>query len=186
MERNRRLALALQVENPNDRTKPPAYSEFLKDFARRDPAFARMVHGRLAELVRLAKDSKQRSRQHSFECMNRDKRQFVHELSDHFGVESESHDSEPKRNVVATAHRDRVWLPTQALADVVAGQRKMPMPASSSSSSSHPALALSSLGSTNAWAARAAARSPVANNNNMANNNNINNSKPVVVDYFDD
>ena len=37
--------------------------------------------------------------------MNRDKRQFVHELSSHFGVESESFDAEPKRNVVATAYR---------------------------------------------------------------------------------
>ena len=36
--------------------------------------------------------------------MNRDKRQFVHELSDHFGIESESYDAEPKRNVVATGN----------------------------------------------------------------------------------
>ena len=52
--------------------------------------------------VRLAKESKQKSRSHSFDVMNRDKRQFVHELSDHFGIESESYDAEPKRNVVAT------------------------------------------------------------------------------------
>ena len=37
--------------------------------------------------------------------MNREKRQFVHECCSHFGVESESYDAEPKRNVVAVAHR---------------------------------------------------------------------------------
>ncbi len=73
--------------------------------------------------------SKQKSRQFSFDCMNRDKRQFVHEYSDHFGVDSESHDCEPKRNVVATAFRERVWLPTQTILEVaVAKQRKMPAP----------------------------------------------------------
>ena len=51
--------------------------------------------------------SKQRSRAHSFEVMNREKRQFVHECCSHFGVESESYDAEPKRNVVAVAHRER-------------------------------------------------------------------------------
>ena len=89
--------------------------------------------------------------------MNRDKRQFVHELSDHFGIESESYDAEPKRNVVATGNwfysfffdiyifigicfndilvvvvvtavKDRVWLPSQSILDVVQGLRKAPAP----------------------------------------------------------
>ena len=99
----------------------------MKDVARKDASFAQMVHDRLADLVRLAKDvrtpenylrpinsrnlfsqSKQRSRSHSFDCMNREKRQFVHEYCSHFGAESESFDAEPKRNVVATAVRDKV------------------------------------------------------------------------------
>lgn len=130
MERNRRLAVALQVENPADRLRPPKFSDFLRDWARRDPAFARSVHDRLAELVRTARESKQRCRSLSFECMNRDKRQFVHEYSDHFGVDTESFDAEPKRNVVATAHRDRVWLPTQSVVDAATGQRKLQGPSS--------------------------------------------------------
>ena len=60
--------------------------------------------------------------------MNRDKRQFVHELSDHFGVESESYDNEPKRNVIATATRDRVWIPSQSIIDVVMKQKRAPGP----------------------------------------------------------
>jgi transcriptional repressor NF-X1 len=40
--------------------------------------------------------------------MNRDKRHFVHEYCEHFGCESVAYDQEPKRNVVATAARDKV------------------------------------------------------------------------------
>ena len=64
---------------------------------KKDPNFASMVHDKLTELVKLAKASVQRSRSYSFDCMNRDKRTFVHELSDHFGIDSESFDAEPKR-----------------------------------------------------------------------------------------
>ena len=55
--------------------------------------------------------------------MNRDKRQFVHEYCAHFGLESVSYDAEPKRNVVATAFRDKIWLPSQSIVDVATKQR---------------------------------------------------------------
>jgi len=51
--------------------------------------------------------------------MNRDKRTVIHEYSDHFGVQSESFDEEPNRNVVVTASKDRCWLPSVSLIDVV-------------------------------------------------------------------
>ena len=60
--------------------------------------------------------------------MNREKRQFIHEYCAHFGIESESFDAEPKRNVVATAVKDRVWLPSQSIIDVIMRQRKAPGP----------------------------------------------------------
>ena len=50
--------------------------------------------------------------------MNRERRQFIHEYCEHFGCESESYDEEPKRNVVATAYRDRCWLPTLSVLQV--------------------------------------------------------------------
>ena len=46
LERNRRVALALQIENPdvsNRVTGPPKYSDFLKDLARREPFFERSL-----------------------------------------------------------------------------------------------------------------------------------------------
>jgi transcriptional repressor NF-X1 len=60
--------------------------------------------------------------------MNHEKRQFIHELCVHFGCESESFDAEPKRNVVATAVKDRVWLPSQSVLDVVNNKKKAPGP----------------------------------------------------------
>lgn len=140
MERNRRLALALQIENPDIQSKlaPPKYSDFLKDVTKKDPTFAASIHDKLTDLVKLAKESKHKSRAHSFEHMNREKRQFVHELSDHFGVESESFDAEPKRNVVATAVKDRVWLPSQSIVEVVLGIRKPPPTIATSITPSQP------------------------------------------------
>lgn len=53
IERNRRLAEALQVQNPDltDYKGPPKYSDTLKDFARKDRPFAQFVHDKLKDLV---------------------------------------------------------------------------------------------------------------------------------------
>ncbi|XP_044750760.1 protein shuttle craft-like [Coccinella septempunctata] len=132
IERNRRLAIGLQIRNPDISQKlTPRYSDFMKGWAKKDPHFCQRVHDRLTELVQLAKQSQQKSRAHSFESMNRDKRQFVHEYCEHFGCESEAYDAEPNRNVVATAIRDKSWLPSMSVLEVIQrenGQRKVPMP----------------------------------------------------------
>lgn len=87
-----------------------------------------MVHDRLTDLVQLAKQvcsqkksipeiflrlficfqSKQKSRSYSFDSMNWEKRQFIHEYCTHFGCDAVAYDQEPNRNVVATALRDKV------------------------------------------------------------------------------
>lgn len=109
IERNRRLALGLQIANPDLSGKlMPRYSDFMKQWAKKDPHFCQMVHDKLTELVQLAKTSKQKSRSYSFDSMNKDKRHFIHESCEHFGCESQAYDQEPKRNVVATAVKDKV------------------------------------------------------------------------------
>merc|ERR1719508_136341 len=87
-----------------------------------------MIHTKLTELVKLSEESKQKSRAYSFDCMNREKRQLVHEFAEHFGCESESYDAEPKRNVVATALRDKSWLPSISLTEFVSKQKRAPGP----------------------------------------------------------
>lgn len=56
IERNRRLAIALQIRNPDLSAKlTPRYSEYLKTWAKRDARFCQMVHDKLTDLVQLAK-----------------------------------------------------------------------------------------------------------------------------------
>lgn len=59
-------------------------------------------------IIFFSSQSKQKSRSYSFEVMNKEKRQLVHEYCAHFGCESEAYDAEPKRNVVAIAAKGRV------------------------------------------------------------------------------
>lgn len=56
MERNRRIALALQIRNPDlSPNVTPRYSDFMKEFAKRDVSFCNSIHEKLAELVTNAK-----------------------------------------------------------------------------------------------------------------------------------
>lgn len=60
IERNRQLALALQIENPDARemlgeTKTALFTDFIKDEARKDLQFAQTVHSALNDLVMKAK-----------------------------------------------------------------------------------------------------------------------------------
>lgn len=79
LERNRRLELAFGPRDPAKQQSPP-YSEFLKSYARKDMNLVKDIHTKLTNLVKLAKESKQKSRSYSFEIMNREKRQVVHEM----------------------------------------------------------------------------------------------------------
>uniref|UniRef100_A0A1Y1JZ76 Protein shuttle craft n=1 Tax=Photinus pyralis TaxID=7054 RepID=A0A1Y1JZ76_PHOPY len=132
VERNRRLAIGLQIRNPDLSAKlMPRYSDYMRGWAKKDTKFCQYVHEKLTELVQLAKQSKQKSRAHSFETMNREKRHFVHEYCEHFGCDSAAYDPEPNRNVVATAYKDKSWLPSYSLLEVIQrenGQRKVPGP----------------------------------------------------------
>ncbi|CAH1395411.1 unnamed protein product [Nezara viridula] len=129
-ERNLRLAIGLQISNPDLSSKLcPRYSQFLMTWAKKDPKFAQNVHDKLTEVVQLAKTSKQKSRSYSFPSMKSEKRQFIHEYSEHFGVESVAYDAEPNRNVVATAYKDKSWLPSYSVLEMLeraAGKRKVP------------------------------------------------------------
>ena len=61
-ERASRLALALQIENPEAKgalgtaTSAAAYSDFLKQETQKDPHFANMVHEALSDLVIKTRD----------------------------------------------------------------------------------------------------------------------------------
>ena len=56
MERNQRLALALEIKNPDLSNKlgNQTYSQFLKDYARQNPTFVANVEKALSDLVTAA------------------------------------------------------------------------------------------------------------------------------------
>ncbi|KAJ2946098.1 hypothetical protein O0L34_g5019 [Tuta absoluta] len=203
--RTRQLALALQIRNPDVSSKlAPRYSDHVRNTAVKEPAFAQQIHDKLTELVQLAKKSKQKTRSHSFPSMNWARRQFVHELCEQFGCESVAYDAEPNRNVVATADREKSWLPAMSILEVLAreaGKRRIPGPVlrapaqassagnSSAQSSSNTAKSSgwATLTSTNAWASRSAARpSATASNTSTASAPAPPATPaPAKIDYFD-
>ncbi|CAH1239141.1 NFX1 [Branchiostoma lanceolatum] len=128
-ERNKRLATALQIDNPDESAKlgPPPYTDFLKEQASKNKILVSSVEDALTKLVQTAKESKQKSRSHPFPPMKREDRRVIHELAEFYGVEVISYDVEPKRNCVATAYRDRCWLPSTSLTNVV-GRESNPKP----------------------------------------------------------
>ena len=59
LERNKRLSLALQIRNPDLSAKiTPRYSDFMKDFVKKDAKFCSNIHDELTKLVQLAKEVK--------------------------------------------------------------------------------------------------------------------------------
>ena len=57
LERNKRMALALQIRNPDISSKiTPKYSDFLKNFVKKDAKFCSNIHDELTKLVKLAKE----------------------------------------------------------------------------------------------------------------------------------
>ncbi|KAK2584040.1 hypothetical protein KPH14_006491 [Odynerus spinipes] len=175
IERNIRLAVGLGFDNPDSSIKiMPRYSDYMKQWAKKDPHFCQMVHEKLTELVQLAKTSKQESRSYSFPSMNRDKRRFIHESCEHFGCGSQAYDLEPKRNVVATAVKHKCWLPSYSLLEIIQrenGQRKVPGPmlnTSKANSSTKTILAL-----------------PVTRSQQIVSTPSTSKSPEPEIDYFD-
>ncbi|KAF5899023.1 transcriptional repressor NF-X1-like, partial [Clarias magur] len=123
LERNRRLAEALQVDptaDPfNTKSTTCKYSDTLKEDARKDFKFVSEVEEEIKNLVELANKGKQPKKSHCFPPMKRDQRRIVHELAEVYGLESVSYDSEPKRNVMVTAVRGKSACPTSTLTALI-------------------------------------------------------------------
>uniref|UniRef100_A0A9J8CH07 Transcriptional repressor NF-X1 n=1 Tax=Cyprinus carpio carpio TaxID=630221 RepID=A0A9J8CH07_CYPCA len=122
LERNRRLAEALQIDQSVDTFNKSAtskYSDSLKEDARKDFKFVSEIEEEIKNLVELANKGKQPKRSHCFPPMKREHRRIIHELAEAYGVESVSYDSEPKRNVVITAIRGKSVCPNTSLAALI-------------------------------------------------------------------
>ncbi|KAI4886983.1 hypothetical protein NFI96_023477 [Prochilodus magdalenae] len=123
LERNRRLAEALQVDQSvdpfNTKSSSCKYSDSLKEDARKEFKFVSEVEEEIRNLVELAHKGKQPKKSHCFPPMKREQRRIIHELAEVYGVESVSYDSEPKRNVVITAVRGKSVCPNSTLISLI-------------------------------------------------------------------
>nr|XP_057916740.1 transcriptional repressor NF-X1 [Doryrhamphus excisus] len=122
LERNKRLAEALQIDpssDPFNMRSTSVYSSSLKEDARKDLKFVSSVEEAIKNLIDLVSKGKQLKRSHFFQPMNRERRKIIHELAEVYGVESVSYDSEPKRNVVITAHKGKSMCPKTTLTSLI-------------------------------------------------------------------
>ncbi|KAJ7415937.1 hypothetical protein WISP_75187 [Willisornis vidua] len=107
LQRNRRLAEALEIDDNSDpfniRSSGPKYSDLLKEDARKDLKFVSDIEKEMRMLVEAVNKGKHTKKSHCYPPMNRDHRRIIHELAQVYGIESVSYDNEPKRNVVITA-----------------------------------------------------------------------------------
>jgi transcriptional repressor NF-X1 len=116
-ERNQRLALALEIKNPDLSGKlgNPAYSQFLKDYAKQNAPFVAKIEETLAQLVTATLQPKTHRKSHAFKSMPSVQRRVIHELAEFYGCTTESFDEEPNKNVVATAVKNKCWHPNVTL-----------------------------------------------------------------------
>ncbi|KAG1656339.1 Transcriptional repressor NF-X1 [Nymphon striatum] len=131
--RNRQLALALQIVNPDISTKlgPPPYSDWLKNQTKANFSYVNDIVNKLNSLVTLSKESKHKSRSHVFPPTKRDNRRIIHELAEYYGCESQSIDEAINRNVIVTAVKNNCWIPSTSIITVVSremGVFKAPPP----------------------------------------------------------
>lgn len=126
-ERNRNLGQVLLTEAS---LKPkPIFSDFLKSFAREDMQFAQGIEKRLEQLVSESKLTKTGKKSQQLPVMKQAERRFVHELAPYYGIDTQSFDSEPCRNVCLYATREKTYLPAITLTssmDVRGRQSAMP------------------------------------------------------------
>lgn len=95
----------------------PIYSDFLKQFAREDLQFAQNVEKKFEALVSECKlaTTKSGKKAHNLPVMKQAERRFVHELAPYYGIETQSFDTEPYRNVCLYASKEKTCLPSLAL-----------------------------------------------------------------------
>ncbi|NWR34612.1 NFX1 protein, partial [Tachuris rubrigastra] len=123
LQRNRRLAEALEIDDNSDpfniRSSGPKYSDILKEDARKDLKFVSDIEKEMRMLVEAVNKGKHTKKSHCYPPMNRDHRRIIHELAQVYGIESVSYDNEPKRNVVITAVKGKSICPSNTLTSVL-------------------------------------------------------------------
>ncbi|KAF9431022.1 FKBP12-associated protein [Entomortierella beljakovae] len=124
-ERNRRVALALDIDVAARGSRIPQFDDYVLDYASANMEFTLKIEKKLAEWIA---DSTLQTL--NLPPMKGHHRKFVHELAAHYSVTSESVDVEPYRNVVI--HKKLYTLVPDLLASQACRQKRQNIGISSS------------------------------------------------------
>lgn len=129
IERNKRLAEALGIENPegNHFQSSLPFSFFLKEEAKKQLPLVKMVEDAIDGLIHKINKSSLVQISHSFPPMNSTQRKLIHELAGHYNCKTVSYDQEPIRNTVVTASRESLLVSTK-LSAIVERKTSKPLP----------------------------------------------------------
>ena len=129
IQRNKKLAEALSINLEEPRPSAIVYTDFLRDYARKHLDFVQKVERQLELLVEETQRHRVNQRCHSFKSMRKDERHLVHELAEFYGLQTQSMDPEPNRNVVAYASFGMCKVPSITLSEAIRREKgKIPPP----------------------------------------------------------
>lgn len=115
-ERNRRIAAALDIDQPNVSADVDViYPESVIRFALEKPQMTVYVETNLRRMVEQLNESDEKRLEYKLDPMNKRERMFVHELSDLYSVYSTGRDIEPNRYLLLIADRGKSKIPPNSL-----------------------------------------------------------------------
>lgn len=129
IQRNKSLAEALAINLDEPRVTMTVYTDFLRDYAKRNIEFVQTIERQFAQLVEDTQRHRVTKRCHSFKPMKINERHVIHELGSFYGLETQAMDPEPNRNVVAYASYGVCKLPSVTLSETIRREKaKVPPP----------------------------------------------------------
>ena len=129
IQRNKILAQALDINLDEPRPTAIVYTDFLLDYAKKNIEFVQAIERDFAQLVDDTKRHGVKKRCHTFKPMKTNERHVIHELASYYGLETQSMDPEPQRNVVAFASYNMCKIPPVTLSETIRrGKVKVPPP----------------------------------------------------------
>jgi transcriptional repressor NF-X1 len=129
IQRNKNFAQALDINLEEPRPTLIVYTDFLRDYAKRNIEFIQTIERQFTQLVEDTKRHRVTRRCHSFKPMKINERHVIHELATFYGLETQAMDPEPQRNVVAYASYNMCKIPSVTLSETIRREKlKVPPP----------------------------------------------------------
>ncbi len=129
IQRNRSLAQALSINLDEPRSSQIVYTDFLRDYAKKNLEFVQTIEQQFTQLVEETKRHHVAKRCYSFKPMKINERHLIHELATYYGLETQAMDPEPQRNVVAYSSYGMCKIPPITLSETIRREKlKVPPP----------------------------------------------------------